>query len=291
MDRQYISGINLVLITAVLACTRADVSAAPPAVTSRLGTIEYETTSKFSRIRIRKSGTVLSLIFVRDSGLEVIETQADLSAPHKLLVPYTRTMFATYLFHPKQKRVLIVGLGGGAMVRFLRKYDPDVRIDVVEIDPVIVKIADKYFGVRTENKTTIHTADGFHFLAKTTQKYDAIYMDAFLKPTRKTDATGVPLQLKTRRFYKSLHAKLTPQGVVAFNLNKHKAVGRDVAVIRRSFPQTYEFRVRGTEELVVIASMHPKRPRTRNLQKSAAKLDARFKADFSLRRILKDRSR
>ena len=74
------------LITAVVACTQSDGSAAPPPVDRRLGTIEYETSSKYSRIRVRKSGTVLSLNFVRDGGLEVIETQADLSAPHKLLL-------------------------------------------------------------------------------------------------------------------------------------------------------------------------------------------------------------
>jgi len=43
-------------------------------------------------------------------------------------------MFSSYLFLPRPEHVLIVGLGGGSMVRFLEHHEPDLKIDVVEID-------------------------------------------------------------------------------------------------------------------------------------------------------------
>ncbi|MCH8829036.1 MAG: fused MFS/spermidine synthase [Planctomycetes bacterium] len=274
-----------------LATWHAPLESAPRRSSDIQGEIEFETKSKFSHIRIRKMGTIRSLNFVRDSGEEVIETQIDLANPHQLQIPYTQTMFAGYLFRREQKDVLIVGLGGGAMVRFLQKHEPQTNIDVVEIDPAIVSIADKYFGVRGGGKVRIVTADAFDFFRKTKKRYDTIYMDAFLKPSQKTDATGVPLRLKTIDFLKSLHAKLKPDGLVVFNLNEHKSVRRDRRILRRAFPQTYEFRVVRAAAFVVVATLRKRRVRTAVLKKSAMKLDREFGAGFSFQRLLKTRIR
>lgn len=86
---------------------------------------------------------------MKDSGQEAVETKVDLEKPHELLAPYSHCMFLSYVFRPKQENVLIVGLGGGAMVHFLRHYDPQVKIDVVEIDAVVVGIADQYAPEQT----------------------------------------------------------------------------------------------------------------------------------------------
>src|SRR5262245_20296889 len=87
------------------------------------GVLEVDVRSKFSHIKVRKDGNVRTLYFVRDSGEEVIESQLDLNKPHDLIVTYTRYMFLSYAFKPKQERVLIVGLGGGSMVHFMKHYD------------------------------------------------------------------------------------------------------------------------------------------------------------------------
>ncbi len=141
---------------------------------------------------------------MRDNGQEVIETLVDINQPHRLMLEYTRYMFLSYALQPKQERVLIVGLGGGAMVHFLARYDPQVKVDVVEIDPAVVQVAQEYFGVRSQGNVNIITADAFKYLAESQVPYDVIYMDAFLKPSGDTDSTGVPLKLKQAQFYKSL---------------------------------------------------------------------------------------
>jgi spermidine synthase len=258
--------------------------AAPPRGKGSAGTVEFDKKSDYSHIRVRRQGTVRSLIFVRDSGEEAEETMVNTKRPYELLVPYTRFLFASYLFQPKPQQVLIVGLGGGAMVHFLKHYDPKVRVDVVEIDPLVVEIADRYFDVRSDDTVKIITTDGLEYLQKTENRYDVIYMDAFLKPAADTDATGVPLRMKTARFYKTVQEKLAPGGVVAFNLNRHKSTDADLSAIRSAFGQVYVFRV-PPGNLVVVASPSDTRETSAALHARAKDADQRLKATFSFQEM------
>ena len=155
-----------------------------------VGRLEHEEVSAFSRIRVRRDGDVRALTFVRDNGQEVVQSRVNLTAPHTLMSPYARGMFASYLYQPHPRRVLIVGLGGGAMVRFLTHHEPQVHIDAVEIDPAVVRLADEYFGVRSGGNVRVHTADAVAFVESTMDRYDLIFMDAFLRPASDTDTTG-----------------------------------------------------------------------------------------------------
>jgi spermidine synthase len=264
--------------------------AAAPGMSSA-GPIELETQSEYSHIRIRKRGTVRTLIFVRDSGEEAAETRLDLQAPHHLLATYTQFMFASYLFHDEPERVLMVGLGGGAMVRFLQHHEPDVRIDAVEIDPVIVKLADEFFETRSGEMVNIITADGLEYLQETDRRYDVIYLDAFLKPSAETDSTGVPARLKTLEFYGKLRRKLSPNGLVVFNLNRHRATAQDLRTIRTAFAQVYVFRVPGSSNFVAVGSSAERRKSAASLMARARQLDRRFQANFSFETIAKNRVR
>jgi spermidine synthase len=248
-----------------------------------LGAIEYSVKSDYSRIRVRKDINTRTLSFVRDNGEEVIESMVNLRRPYDLLVSYTRYMFLSYVFRPKQEKVALVGLGGGAMVHFLKHYDADVKVDVVEIDPAIVKVADKYFGVRSEGNVKIITTDASDYLRKTEAQYDVIYMDAFLKPSRDTDSTGVPLRLKTVRFYKEIQKKLTSEGLVVFNLNPHATIRSDIANIREAFPQTYVFELPNYSGAVVVGSMSEKRMPPATMAAAGGDLDRRLRASFSFR--------
>lgn len=233
----------------------------------------HEVRSKFSHIRIRDWGSRRTLYFVRDTGEEVVETSMDLNAPHLLQIAYTRVMFVSFLLKERQERGLLVGLGGGAMVRFLNHFFPDVRLDAVEIDPAIVKVARDYFGTRPGPRTRIITEDAFTYFKRTTHRYDVIYMDAFLKPSESTDSTGVPLRLKRVAFLKSLHARLKGEGLVVFNLNENIETPTDIQNIREAFPSVYVFRVPGSGNLVVVGSLARKKVTNDELRNRALRLD------------------
>ena len=261
-------------------------AASPAPSGNAAGAIELDTRSEFSHVRVRRRGSIRTMIFVRDGGVEAVESQVNLRRPHDLLVPYSRTMFASYLFRPEQEEVLIVGLGGGGMVHFLKHHDPKLKIDAVEIDPAVVKIAAEYFGVRSGGHLNVVTADAFRFLDETKKRYDVIYMDAFLKPAPDTDPTGVPLRMKTIEFYKQVQGKLKPDGLVVFNVNVHDGMADDIKTIRGAFAQVYPFRVLNVN-VVVVASTAKARETTSVLKTRARQLDRRFKASFSFSQLLK----
>lgn len=255
------------------------------AVSQDAGVVEYEVRSAFSHIRVRRAGNVRTLIFVRDTGEEAYESQMNMRAPHALRFNYLKHMFSSYLIQPRQERVLIVGLGGGSMVHFLRKYDPEITIDAVEIDPVVVQIAERFFALKAHRRTKLIVADAFDYFARNSTRYDTIYMDAFLKPSESTDETGVPLRLRTLEFYRQLQDRLNPGGSVVFNINPHSEMREDLMTIAEAFPQSYVFNLPGSEGVVVLASTRAERTTESEIRAAGAALDQRFKAEFSFETI------
>ena len=242
--------------------------------------------TEYSSVILRDKGRVRLLYFVRDSGEQMVESAMDLALPHRLLIGYTRTMFASYLFVPEPSKVLIVGLGAGSMVRFLEYHDPRVEIVAIDIDPMIVEIADKYFGTRPGKKVRLLAADGIEFLRGKGERFDVIYMDAFLKPSDATDSTGVPLAMKTRDFHRGIQARLTEGGAVVFNINMHEGAAADVEAIRRNFAGVFLFRVRDSGNLVVVATMNDALPSPEQLRAAAQSVDARLPGTFSIRALV-----
>ena len=255
---------------------------------STIGRLEHEEVSAFSRIRVRRDGDVRALTFVRDNGQEAVQSRLNLAAPHTLMSPYARGMFATYLYQPDPRRVLIVGLGGGAMVRFLTHHEPQVQIDAVEIDPAVVRLADQYFGVRTGGNVRVHTADAVTFVESVAEGYDLILMDAFLRPSSDTDTTGVPTRLKTLEFLGRLKRALAPGGVVAFNINEHDSMADDIAAVAAAFGQVAVYRCPPSDNKVVIAT-EGGIATDDEVRARIAALDARFGGALSFVEVVRNR--
>ena len=253
-----------------------------------LGQIEHEETSAFSHIRVRRDGDVRALTFVRDDGREAVQTRVNLSAPHTLVAPYARGMFVSYLYQPHPRRVLVIGLGGGAMVRFLTHHDPGVQIDAVEIDPAVVRIANEYFGVRSEGNVRIHTGDAVKFVESTLERYDVIFMDAFLRPSDDTDTTGVPTRLKTIDFLRHLQKTLNPGGVVAFNVNEHDRMADDIAAVTAAFGHAVLYRCPPADNKVMIA-VEGGLVKDDEMRARVAALDKRFNGALSFERLRENR--
>ena len=252
------------------------------------GSLEHEEVSAFSHIRVRRDGDVRALTFVRDNGQEVVQSRVKLSAPDTLVAPYARSMFASYLYQPQPRRVLIVGLGGGAMVRFLTHHEPQAQIDAVEIDPAVVRLADQYFDVRSGGNVRVHTADAVAFVQSVTHPYDLILMDAFLRPSSETDTTGVPTRLKTLEFLGRLKQALAPGGVVAFNVNEHDSMADDIAAVTTAFGQVAVYGSPPSDNKVVIA-VADAMPSDGELRARLAALEPRFGTALSLADVLRNR--
>ena len=113
------------------------------------------------------------------------------------------------------KNVLILGLGGGSVVETLRKDNHFTeKITAVEIDQVIIDIADKEFNIKSNNNTDIICADAMDFVNNDKEKYDLIIVDLFID-------NKVPNKFLKVEFWKSVLDLLDDDGDVIFNTLCH----------------------------------------------------------------------
>ena len=229
------------------------------------------------------------LLFVDDSGkANVIQTLIDRQQPERLQHEYARMMMAGLLYPPEPRSVLLVGLGGGAIVHFLNHYFPELRLDVVELDPVVVMVARDYFGTTENARTRIFVADGSDFLQRDAAEYDLILLDAYLHPGAETDKSGHPRRLQTQAFYRSLYEHLRPGGVVLFNLIARGDEQAYIASMCRAFANT-ELLWAPSRGNVIAVGAPSTIPDEATLQARAHKLDARDDHGFSFAALVDHR--
>ncbi len=171
-------------------------------------------------------------------------------------------------FQPQQlKRVAIIGLAGGTIAREFTAEYPGVQIDGAELDPAIVDVGRKYFGM-TEPNLHVAVADGRTFIRKTTQKYDLVVIDAFEQPY-------IPFQLTTKELFEEIKAHLSPDGVVALNTGHtrtdHRLQQAFVNTLSQVFPSVYTFELPSPSiNTEVMATLQPTSLATYQKQLSSA---------------------
>ena len=110
------------------------------------------------------------------------------------------------------KRAAIIGLAAGTTARQLTAVYGAIPIDGFEIDPIIIAVGQKYFGMTEPNLNPI-VQDGRWGLAHRSNLYDIISVDAYRPPY-------IPAHLTTREFFEIVRVHLTPTGVVAINVGR-----------------------------------------------------------------------
>ena len=244
----------------------------------------HEARSEFSHIRIYDRRDTRFLMFVRDNDQEVTESAIEPADPDRLALHYTRLMFASHLFRPDARRALLIGLGGGSMVRFMRRFFPDMDITAVDIDPVIVDVARRFWAVEAGPNLEVLVEDGFEYIARDGDRFDVIYLDAFLKPSIQTDQEGAPLRMQTLDFLRQLRGRLTEQGVLVININVTDDTPEDLDTLREAFPHVHLFD-RGN--LIVVATRSDEDVTRVTMRRNARRLDARADYGFTFSEFLR----
>jgi spermidine synthase len=107
--------------------------------------------------------------------------------------------------------ILVLGVAGGSVIETLKKEIKfDGIITGVEIDPVVVELATKYFGLGKYNNVSIVIDDAFEFALKTKEKYDLIVIDVF-------QDTTMPNFLFEDFFINRINFLLNVNGFILFN--------------------------------------------------------------------------
>jgi spermidine synthase len=126
--------------------------------------------------------------------------------------PYIELMLMSAVLATKQRRALVIGCGGGVIVRQLAQKYPGISIDLVEREPKVIELALRWFGLNAVPNVNIKVADGVEYL--TTNKgslYDIIIVDAY-------DTLLLEKRLATIDFFSSLQRALEGGGTLAFNV-------------------------------------------------------------------------
>jgi spermidine synthase len=168
--------------------------------------------SLYREVLVYENGDVRCMCFTRNCRVGR-QSCLDTRHPDRIVMNYPKMMLGALFVNPAPKSVLIIGLGGGTLPRTLRQLVPNVRIDVVEIDPAVVRVAGRYFSFAADDKTRVIEADGRVYVKRAlrgTQRYDLIMLDAF-------DHEYIPEHLLTQEFLQEVKALLVPGGVLAAN--------------------------------------------------------------------------
>jgi spermidine synthase len=186
----------------------------------------------------------------------------DLGNTDRTVFEYTDYFHLPFLMNPSISKVLFIGGGGFTGPKsFLRHY-PNVTVDVAEIDPEVIRVAEQYFQVDASNsRLHIFNEDGRIFLQATDKKYDLVVLDAYSK-------SYVPFHLMTSEFFNLLAEHLTSNGTVISNLiaqtsgGSSALLGAEVNTMRGTFPNVYTFATRGPEypdlqNIIILGSLNP----------------------------------
>lgn len=111
------------------------------------------------------------------------------------------------------QRVLLLGVGGGAVLRQLNHFLAPAALVGVELDAVHLYVARRFFDVAAPN-VTLHHADALRWVSEYRGvRFDLIIDDLF------GDAGGVPQRAVAAdgRWFRTLGRLLTPSGTLVFN--------------------------------------------------------------------------
>ena len=209
------------------------------------------------------------------------ESQINLVDPDDLPMLYVRALSIATIYPHDVKRVLILGLGGGAMSTYLGRFLPDAVIDAVELDPGVIDTAERYFGVRETSNVHFIASDGRVFLNRHKEPYDLIVVDAF-------NGSSIPFHMMTKEFYGLVRERLAPGGVAAFNIiSGTKLYDSSLVTLKNTFERIDLYRG-GTEfNMAVIAPRDPVED-GEALTHKAAVAQKRYKFRFDLAKLATD---
>ncbi len=159
-----------------------------------------------------------------------IQSAMRVSRPWDLELAYTRAMMGCLMFDPEPQEVLMIGLGGGSLAKFIRKQLPETRVTAVEVDPRVIAAARTHFALPPDDDTLkVIEADGALYVRQHPSSADVILLDGF-------DAGNQVEALATQTFYSACKRVLKPGGMLVVNLwGQDKLFSEYFARLTRAF--------------------------------------------------------
>lgn len=194
-----------ILVALLLSFTAVATHAAPKVI--------YTKPSLYRNITVTDDGNRICMQFASRGTYFSQQSCQYKDRPDELVFDYARLSFVGLLPHPDPERILVVGLGGGSIPKAFNQLYPDAKIDVVEIDPAVVDVAEKYFGFKESDNVNVIVKDARVFVKQAGimgREYDYIMLDAF-------NGDYIPEHLMTKEWLQEVKAILADDGVLIAN--------------------------------------------------------------------------
>jgi spermidine synthase len=208
----------------------------------------YAGDSAYQYIEVYDRGTYRHLTYNDALGFQTVASK---SSPFTGLYYDYYALLPQLLDHPA-RRALIVGLGGGVIANQFQYFHPGIKVDAVEIDPEVIRIAREYFGLT--GSTRVYDQDGRIFVSRATGAYDVVIVDAY------TQQIYVPFHLTTQEFFRQVKSRLADGGLVAMNVssgNDNAPLMKAIcATLQTVFSHVYVLHIPGSHDNVVLAADH-----------------------------------
>lgn len=219
----------------------------------------YSFASPKAKIIYEKDSLYYHIIVMEDSCCRYLKFDFDmrhcqsamyLNTPYRSRLTYPGYIPIFFAFNPAANDILVLGLGGGSMPKLLHKINPDLNIDAVELDPEVLKVAEKFFYFKDGVHANVYINDARIYAKKTDKKYDVVIIDVY-----KSDSP--PYHLLTREYFEELSSILKEGGLLLFNLydpyNReiHKPV---IKTLRAVFNNTTLFDILPDADIIVAGN-------------------------------------
>ena len=171
----------------------------------------YDKTTFYHRIKVFQKATtegdVMTSLYL-DTAFQGAQYDRSDQLPSK----YQRYWELSKVFCPDVKHAVFLGAGAFGMPESLLKSYPEAEVDVVEIDPQIVKVGSRFFRINDFPNLHIIINDARRYLLLTNKKYDFIFSDVF------NGLRYVPAHLLSKQFFLIIKKRLEDKGVFMMNL-------------------------------------------------------------------------
>lgn len=254
------------------------------AITRRLAAVKrlpagivFERKSQHNHIIVRKTSEQVLLCYRHERHrTEEVESRLDPENPLALLSDYTQAMLLALAWQPTPRRALLLGLGGGRLQMVLHHYLEHLELYTVELDPLVVEVAQRFFAWEPDKRQHLTVKDGRDYLRGFPPEapYDVILLDAF-------QVSGIPVHLCTREFFAECRENLTPEGIVVTNLHISTAIYDSIRkTFAAAFHSTTAFRLLGGN--VVVVGSKAERLGLPEIRERIAAVQEQYEFNFAL---------
>ena len=203
-----------------------------PSSISYPGRLLYRSETMYSKISIidipeEKTGRIVRHLYSdRLDSSSIYIDNGDIVSPYENIFLELDTQLS------QADSILLIGAGAYTIPTYLQKKYPELKMDIVEIDPTLTSLAKKYFNYNPSPIMTTWHGDGRVFVNTfKNKKYDLIIIDAY-------SSKYIPFQLVTKEVIAQYEQLLDDNGAVAVNIIS--SINGDEGKLLRSVLSTFK---------------------------------------------------